>query len=1180
VAEGVKKQDRGTDGGAANEAGAEFRGAFGAWVAAHALAGKPLPAIGLDTVHSVPTGKAQFESNAAVDDAFFELGAGASLFAQAKRSLTLGTAEEGAFAKTVRQIFRQTESSDFDPAVTRLAIVVENTTGPLRALQRALERRRASSAAPPTKDEEDALETFSRHLTGARVDHRERALQATAVLVLDFTSPECPSKVAAIAMLEASVVPPGMGLAAWNALQLRASHAAARRLGLTLADWCECLRAAGIVLRADADGGPSARAEATALAVSAYRARLVVQGGRLSLRTLHETVPNLTVQPDTRAIDAKRSDRPIARPLSWVARRCGRLLLRGLPGIGKSAALRRLAAEVAAEKGMLPLIVRLPRTLENPSGNALETLVDAAVASLPEDERTLVRNEALHCLRRSGRALLLLDGLDECRSRRNEVTELIKEALDELHADAEVVLATRDSAYASASVLGFDEATLQTPHDLLDVVRQLSGALARELSPGAEEASMIERLMASVPSDLHQSDVTPLEVVGLVVAAAVGGPSKVGRGGAGGRTALVEWIARRWELSVRWRHDFTVSGQLKPNDSTRFILDAFDFISELLSTEDSIAREELSTRLSLWAEQNWSLTTGPARAAAEAAINFWDEAGVFVAEGRGAIVRARQKSLIEVGHARWLASRDEKTRSNWISASGALSDYSEVVKHLVALLPAAGIQLLKEAVGQQHEIAVIQTVATALVSGGRTIGDDKSRLELGHMLWDRLLGLVRTMAPNWWVALECMLEFPPPNDIESLQATFSDVLPEHWSSLAISVSELAWGSGEPDWGRAMECLRLGPPKTPGGEKDPFALRSGQVIFARLAVEMARRTGPEHHERAQLLCREQRITAGHGTELRLALLKNGCEAILNSQESARFTETRTVARMEETAQASKVALFKGVKSLGRPTALSHLQERRLSELADLLETAAPCELPAATIHTISVKYQPLVDAVFAIVAELGAFDVGVATAQLEYLQSATLEENVRCDGVERALSNWPNGADGTALLHRVVKLFDVGYWGGDVACRALLHCPEPATATQLLRSVVESTTNYRCRAQAAHILLTIDPNAVDTATEWVNGDEVVCVRAGALHLARLYQEGRAALAKLEPLLDLDEAARESAIKQLRSLAVHDEPLRLFLERLGSIPPSQWKCRWCGEANQAGGKHCQACRTGPR
>jgi hypothetical protein len=149
-----------------------------------------------------------------------------------------------------------------------------------------------------------------------------------------------------------------------------------------------------------------------------------------------------------------------------TARRWTRMLLTGLPGMGKSTALEQAAARWAADDDApVPILVPLRDIARRPRRSTditLPVLIQAATAAVPERERVPLRR-ALEQAAASGGAVLLLDGLDECQDRRAVVADGLAAAAADLPDGTGIVLATRDSGLAAAGKLNMPVAQLAEP---------------------------------------------------------------------------------------------------------------------------------------------------------------------------------------------------------------------------------------------------------------------------------------------------------------------------------------------------------------------------------------------------------------------------------------------------------------------------------------------------------------------------------------------------------------------------------------------------------------------------------------------------------------------------------------------------------------------------------------------
>src|SRR5207249_188048 len=139
-------------------------------------------------------------------------------------------------------------------------------------------------------------------------------------------------------------------------------------------------------------------------------------------------------------------------------------VLTGLPGAGKTTALVQAAGFWAGRDDWpIPLFIRLSDFARRiGQKGALDLMIEIAVEDVDPGDRALIE-AAIRAGVRSGTVALFRDGLDETRELRREVVSGIRRALEGVHPDVEVVLSTRDVAYADARSLTFCAVRLTPP---------------------------------------------------------------------------------------------------------------------------------------------------------------------------------------------------------------------------------------------------------------------------------------------------------------------------------------------------------------------------------------------------------------------------------------------------------------------------------------------------------------------------------------------------------------------------------------------------------------------------------------------------------------------------------------------------------------------------------------------
>jgi hypothetical protein len=186
-----------------------------------------------------------------------------------------------------------------------------------------------------------------------RGDTTERMLGAAVVMDVAVSTAADEGFRSAAYLLEGVVVAPGAGTMAMDALQQEFRKQAVAGTGSGLDEWLQILADAGIEVFRDAVGpaGPGRRAELDALA--AYRARLAARDGVLEYPLLAEDLPPLRYEhlADSLCVTVPGTERTGPDDFLPTARRWPRMLLAGLPGMGKSTALEQAAARWATDPG-------------------------------------------------------------------------------------------------------------------------------------------------------------------------------------------------------------------------------------------------------------------------------------------------------------------------------------------------------------------------------------------------------------------------------------------------------------------------------------------------------------------------------------------------------------------------------------------------------------------------------------------------------------------------------------------------------------------------------------------------------------------------------------------------------------------------------------------------------------
>jgi hypothetical protein len=629
----------------------------------------------------------EFETDQPTDDITCRLSDGSAMYISAKR--TCGADHQ--LRSTTRQWAAQVPSLGPDDL---LVLAVAEPKGLVKHLGAALEKWRTGS---PTymADEEKALQSL-REMIPAPL--RERVLRAARVLKIEAVDAGNPEFDLAGALLEGTVIAPGFGAKALRALSLSMHTQAGRALSSRTEDWVCVLRSAGVTVYANGKGPLGAAVMARQVALEDYRATVGEHSGFLELSLLADDLPPLRVDGLVDGLEVEVSSgskRPEARPLLAVARRWPRMLLVGLPGSGKSVALRQLAAVWATDtQAPLPVYVSLgtlARRYSQPGSLTLSVLCGAAAQGAPTEQRhVLVGALEQACL--DGGAVLLLDGLDECRHRARIADDLTA-VMGVLPPDAGVIVATRASGEQAAARLGYPVATLVTPRNLDMMMGKLLEHAAQVRVPEHARSAWLAsraRWLEQARWDYREMSSVPLLATLLVlVAADSGGPQLPGSKARLLQQAVTDSV-RRWE--ARRSEDDGHSGR----SSDRQLLEGYAEIGRRLAEGGEISVSDAESAVSEMLALRWGLAPGAAAETTEQILRFWDEhVSVFVKTESG-VLAARSRVFCEIASAMWVAGLPEPRIAQWVAQSLHDPERSDALELAAELEPKVIAALLAQ----------------------------------------------------------------------------------------------------------------------------------------------------------------------------------------------------------------------------------------------------------------------------------------------------------------------------------------------------------------------------------------------------------------------------------------------------------------------------------------------------
>lgn len=686
--------------GQADAVGGVFRVVAATYLAAHALTQQTIPA--LDLPYGVHALRLDFETTEPTDDIKVTFSDSRRAFISCKRKVGNDAALRSTIAGWVAQE-KSARNGDL------LVIAAETLSGVMNDLDQALRRLRNNQ--PITRQAEiDAVDAVRSRLPQAKANeilHRVRILH-----VPSSTGASSQTRSLLVA-LTAFVVEDGQGEAAVDALSTAFSHQAGRADGSSLDDWVSTLTNAGLVVIADASGPAGMRAAARTAAVNAYQTALTSTQGRVDLTLLADDLPPLTADLiDSLQVTTDESKGGTHSLVTYV-RRWRRALLVGLPGAGKSVALRELAAHCVLHPfAPTPVQVHLGRLLQSdPSRLTVEVLVQAAASEAVPGQHQAPLTEHLLRAIANGSAVLLCDGLDECGSRANWMVHQLADILAELPKDVGFVLATRASAVSSAASLSLPRLNLQTPRNLDSTVRAVLSACAKARATEDTRPEWLRSRRAWLQeAEKHHKDLfaVPLLAILVTLMCADTTGADLPRSRARVLHAAVEQSVRRWELSREkpgapsaWSTDLTPAQ----------LFDGYVVLGRLLEAGATPTKSEavIALRARLSDPSQWGLAPANATEIALEILRFWDEhVAVFVIDNNERLT-SRSKVFTEIAAAMWTSSTSTDDFTTWLRDRVDYTDSDEVVALAAGLDSRVAVVLLN--------LSAEQSSATILLCG-------------------------------------------------------------------------------------------------------------------------------------------------------------------------------------------------------------------------------------------------------------------------------------------------------------------------------------------------------------------------------------------------------------------------------------------------------------------------------
>ena len=1176
-------------GGADDEKGSAYRAGVGAVIAAHALRGWHLPGLGLPRETSVPE-NLKVETDDPVDDLGATLHGGGRLFVQAKSSLTLRTRPGDPLAKALAQCRSAAEKSDLNAERDRLVIATGAPSKSIKDLASALERRRDPFAGAPTKAEAEALAKLEPLLAGLGEGSRDLLLDCLVIwLCAAERDSDTEARIGAL-MLDSAVVVEGEGERAFRELRALSRLLAAKRGGRDRAGLLTELQDAGVTVR------PSGHLLARLAAVAAYRQRLQRLGESIALVGVGAGLPPIAV-PDVDAevkVSEPSQDEPAGSfELTVLLRRRGRLLLGGLPGSGKSTALRRAAASQAAEpQAPLPIFVDLKRLVARVGQEGtLDALVDSVCVDAPMAGRSVLA-EALHEAIERGEATLYLDSLDETRGAKKRVVAAIGHLIADAGDSLEAAIATRDSAIEVAHALDFHDARLQPPRKIETTVKAILGAYARRDTHDkawvTRRTAWVERILSRDP-DLKA---TPLIPILLAMSAATRSDSReLPKKRAEILIGVVRDVVAQWEAG-RQNSAEPGLGPLTGERAAEALFGCFVCEGRHLSSATTISDVDAAGKLERYLIASWELNGPEARAAAQEAVSFWDEAGFFLRAPDGGL-ETRVRLFAEIADAAGNVDDGGRVLERWVREGATDAERIESVKLAAGLSVEASGMLCRSAIASR-EVTQLRAMAEALEEGATL--EEERLAELCVCLRD----LVETREPDSIEAAGLLGDLDVPEGLRSstLEAFASNLSAEQ-ALIAQVRGRARWGMAKDPTSRQLffEILKSHDPKAKSTvetqDSGTFEFWGVDRRWGDAIVLATRALAADCEEAAALAAPLMREVSGtDSTRIAAALEEAGHTDLVTRELKEMAGSMRSAKNWQKELRRSheaELSMLDMVVGLAEPRELSLRERRGLDELVDFIYTLGIPESRVGESDAFTLEAPVGMELFINCVAALAELDLPAlaaeaATAKLEIGDEELSETSslMMIPGSERSLTRWQVVADQALLRDQLVRLLKGARFAASVAAHALVRAPKDLAVAAEVNAALPGMNGWQRRLAGIVILDTLPIGADQVAAgDWLTGTDSFLGRAAALWAAARF-ENRATGAReaLEAALaDADSYIRNEALYGLKG-RTFDQALRSSIGRAADCP-SNWECDHCGHRNPGEVSACPECRfVGPK
>ncbi|BCF86710.1 hypothetical protein RQCS_62550 (plasmid) [Rhodococcus qingshengii] len=562
-------------------------------------------------------------------------------------------------------------------------IAAAEFVGEVRELNTALRKRRTGGTL--SAGENDALQAIREELQEFDGIERELLLDTLHAWRIDATDVTSPGYEATTAWISTILKENTQVESAVGILKTFTHHLASTASACTIPDLWRQLSNGGIDIISDASGAPAQRFTAQRQLLDDYREAVAAVRDTIQ-PPIGCDLPTLRIEGLMRQIkvtmDAPESDqRSRSYPLMDVTRRLKRYVLYGGPGAGKSTAIDQLAASLASEPDApVPVVIRLrklAKKVEHESDVNLRLVLSCADhLANNEDLISIIEERAS-----DGALLVVLDGVDECRTATRRVLAGLKKLLDGHLRDNGVVVTTRPSLLAQVKHLGLPSVELAPPESPQSIPIALIHALAAQHPVNSREIWQATKIRAleNVLTDSEQISKIPL--LAMTIASLISAEHvSVASSSASILEDSVRFGIETWERhrSAGILIDYD-NGLLTP----RMLLDAFTAIGHTLARSGPVSVQIAIESVGGMYIESWELGAREANEIATHAVEFWDERmSVFVISELN-LIEPRSRQFAELADALWVTKASADAKKDWVTH--ALADESMVDTALLAI---------------------------------------------------------------------------------------------------------------------------------------------------------------------------------------------------------------------------------------------------------------------------------------------------------------------------------------------------------------------------------------------------------------------------------------------------------------------------------------------------------------